>query len=107
MDGSDHTVRPGHDRWPRVRDREASLRRTMAEAPATNVTLDEIVALCKRRGFVFPASEIYGGIASTYDYGHYGVLLKRNVKDAWWQAMIGDRTDVLALDSASTTDPKR
>ena len=53
----------------------------MAEAPATNVTLDEIVALCKRRGFVFPASEIYGGIASTYDYGHYGVLLKRNVKD--------------------------
>jgi glycyl-tRNA synthetase len=70
------------------------------------VTMDKIVALCKRRGLIFPASEIYGGIANTYDYGHYGVLLKRNVIDAWWQAMIGDRTDIVALDSAIIQHPK-
>ena len=51
------------------------------------MTLDEVVALCKRRGFVFQSSEIYGGLASTYDYGHYGVLLKNNVKAEWWRAV--------------------
>ena len=70
------------------------------------VTMEKIVALCKRRGFIFPASEIYGGIANTYDYGHYGVLLKRNVIDAWWQAMIGDRNDIVALDSAIIQHPR-
>jgi glycyl-tRNA synthetase len=70
------------------------------------VTMDKIVSLCKRRGLIFAASEIYGGIANTYDYGHYGVLLKRNVIDAWWQAMIGDRTDIVALDSAIIQHPK-
>jgi glycyl-tRNA synthetase len=70
------------------------------------VTMDKIVALCKRRGLIFPASEIYGGIANTYDYGHYGVLLKRNVIDAWWQAMIGERDDIVALDSAIIQHPK-
>ena len=59
--------------------------------------MDEVVALCKRRGLIFPASEIYGGIANTYDYGHYGVLLKRNVTDAWWRAMIQERDDIVAL----------
>jgi glycyl-tRNA synthetase len=68
--------------------------------------MEKIVALCKRRGLIFPASEIYGGIANTYDYGHYGVLLKRNVIDAWWQAMIGDRTDIVALDSAIIQHPR-
>ncbi len=70
------------------------------------VTMDKIVALCKRRGFVFPASEIYGGIANTYDYGHYGVLLKRNVVDAWWDAMVFQRDDVVALDSAIIQHPR-
>ena len=64
------------------------------------VTMDKIVALCKRRGFIFPSSEIYGGLGSTYDYGHYGVLLKTNVKDAWWRAMLSERDDIVALDSA-------
>ena len=68
--------------------------------------MDEVVALCKRRGLIFPASEIYGGIANTYDYGHYGVLLKRNVKDAWWKAMIQERDDVVALDSAIIQHPR-
>jgi glycyl-tRNA synthetase len=78
----------------------------MAQAPPTEVTLDEIVALCKRRGFVFPASEIYGGIASTYDYGHYGVLLKRNVKDEWWHAMLDGPDRIVALDSAIIQNPR-
>ena len=74
--------------------------------PDDVVTMDKIVSLCKRRGLIFPASEIYGGIANTYDYGHYGVLLKRNVIDAWWQAMIGERDDIVALDSAIIQHPR-
>jgi len=69
-------------------------------------TMDEVVALCKRRGLIFPASEIYGGIANTYDYGHYGVLLKNNVINAWWKAMIQERDDVVALDSAIIQHPR-
>ena len=76
------------------------------QAPADAVTMDKLVALCKRRGFVFPASEIYGGIGSTYDYGHYGVLLKQNVRDAWWQSMLRERDDIVALDSAIIQNPK-
>ena len=67
---------------------------------------DEIVALCKRRGFIFPSSEIYGGLGSTYDYGHYGVLLKNNVKDEWWRAMLQERDDIVALDSAILQHPR-
>src|SRR3954464_8579149 len=70
------------------------------------VTMDKVVSLCKRRGLIFPASEIYGGIANTYDYGHYGVLLKRSVVDAWWQAMVGERDDIVALDSAIIQHPR-
>jgi len=68
--------------------------------------MDEIVALAKRRGFVFPSSEIYGGLGSTYDYGHYGVLLKNNVKNEWWKAMLTERDDIVALDSAILQHPK-
>ena len=70
------------------------------------VTMDKIVALCKRRGFVFPSSEIYGGLGSTYDYGHYGVLLKNNVKNAWWRAMLQEREDIVAIDSAILQHPR-
>src|SRR3712207_3931687 len=68
--------------------------------------MDKIVALCKRRGFIFPSSEIYGGIGSTYDYGHYGVLLKTNVKNAWWRAMLQEREDIVALVSAIIQHPR-
>ena len=78
----------------------------MRRMAADVVTMDKIVALCKRRGFIFPASEIYGGVGSTYDYGHYGVLLKSNVKDEWWQAMLGERDDIVALDSAIIQHPR-
>jgi glycyl-tRNA synthetase len=69
------------------------------------VTMDKIVSLSKRRGFVFPSSEIYGGLGSSYDYGHYGVLLKNNVKGQWWRAMLQERDDVVALDSAIIQHP--
>ena len=68
--------------------------------------MDEIVALSKRRGFVFQSSEIYGGLGSTYDYGHYGVLLRNNVKDEWWRSMLRDRDDIVALDSAILQHPR-
>jgi glycyl-tRNA synthetase len=70
------------------------------------VTMDKIVALCKRRGFVFPSSEIYGGVGSTYDFGHYGVLLKTNVKNEWWRAMLSERDDIVAIDSAILQHPR-
>jgi len=70
------------------------------------VTMDKIVALTKRRGFIFPTGEIYGGLGSTYDFAHYGVLLKTNVKNAWWQTMLQERDDIVALDSAILQHPK-
>jgi glycyl-tRNA synthetase len=70
------------------------------------VTMDKIVALSKRRGFIFPSSEIYGGLGSTYDYGHYGVLLKTNVKNEWWRSMLQERDDIVALDSAILQHPR-
>jgi glycyl-tRNA synthetase len=74
--------------------------------PDDVVTMDKIVALCKRRGFIFPSSEIYGGVGSTYDYGHYGVLLKNNVKARWWHSMLTERDDIVALDAAIIMHPR-
>src|SRR5262245_31961528 len=73
---------------------------------ATEVTMDKIVSLARRRGFVFPSSEIYGGLGSSYDYGHYGVLLKENVKARWLEAMVQERDDIVALDSAIILHPR-
>ena len=68
--------------------------------------MDRVVNLAKRRGLVFPSSEIYGGFRSTWDYGPLGVLLKRNVKDAWWRSMVQLRDDVVGLDAAILMAPK-
>jgi len=68
--------------------------------------MDRVVNLAKRRGLVFPSSEIYGGFRSTWDYGPLGVLLKRNVKDAWWRSMVQMRDDVVGLDSAILMTPR-
>lgn len=68
--------------------------------------MDRIVNLAKQRGFVFQSSEIYGGFRSTWDYGPLGVLLKRNVKDAWWRSMVQLRDDVVGLDSAILMAPQ-
>src|SRR5256714_8316936 len=75
------------------------------EPRADAVTMDKIVSLARRRGFVFPSSEIYGGLGSTYDYGHYGVLAKNNVKARWLEAMVQERDDIVALDSAVILNP--
>jgi glycyl-tRNA synthetase len=72
----------------------------------TDLTMDKIVSLARRRGFVFPSSEIYGGLGSSYDYGHYGVLLKENVKTRWLEAMVQERDDIVALDSAIILHPR-
>jgi glycyl-tRNA synthetase len=73
---------------------------------AKNDLMDRVVNLTKRRGLVFPSSEVYGGFRSTWDYGPLGVLLKRNVKDAWWRSMVQMRDDVVGLDSAILMSPQ-
>jgi glycyl-tRNA synthetase len=79
---------------------------TAEDAAAADPALfDKIVNLCKRRGFVFPSAEIYGGFRSTYDYGPIGVLMLRNVKDAWWRSMVQLRDDVVGLDAAILSPP--
>ena len=67
--------------------------------------LDDIVSLCKRRGFIFQSSEIYGGLASCYDYGPLGSELKRNVRQAWWKAVVQMREDVVGLDCSILMHP--
>jgi glycyl-tRNA synthetase len=75
-------------------------------SPTDAVTMEKIVSLARRRGFVFPSSEIYGGLGSAYDYGHYGVLLKENVKARWLEAMVRERDDIVALDSSIILHPR-
>jgi len=69
------------------------------------VDMDKIVSLCKRRGLIFPSSEIYGGLASCWDYGPMGVELKRNVRDAWWKSIVHERDDVVGLDTSIMMHP--
>jgi len=69
------------------------------------VTMDEIVSLCKRRGIIFPSSEIYNGFAGFYDYGPLGAELKKNVKDNWWKHFVTRREDVVGLDSSIIHNP--
>ncbi|MEW6009250.1 MAG: glycine--tRNA ligase [Candidatus Omnitrophota bacterium] len=71
-----------------------------------NELMDKVVSLCKRRGFIFQGSEIYGGLANTWDYGPYGVELKNNVKRAWWKAVVYNRDDILGMDAAILMHPK-
>jgi len=70
------------------------------------VDMEKLVSLAKRRGFVFPSSEIYGGLGSTWDYGPLGVLMKNNIKAAWWRAMVQERDDVVGLDAAILMHPR-
>jgi glycyl-tRNA synthetase len=77
----------------------------MAEKKQTGL-MDKIVALCKRRGFIFQSSEIYGGINGFWDYGPAGAELKRNIKDAWWNDVVRSRTDVVGIDGTIITHPR-
>ena len=78
----------------------------MSEPAPDRVDMEKIVSLCRRRGFVFPSSEIYGGLQSCWDYGPLGVELKRNVKEAWWQDVVMKRDDVVGLDTSILMHPK-
>ncbi len=77
----------------------------LAKRTLTGTSLDTLVSLAKRRGFVFPSSEIYGGLSSVWDYGPVGVELKRNVKDAWWKSMVRERDDVVGMDASILMHP--
>lgn len=70
------------------------------------VTMETIVALCKRRGFIYPSAEIYGGFANAFDYGPLGVEMKRNLRELWWSAMVRERDDVVGLEGALITNPR-
>ena len=68
--------------------------------------MDKLVSLCKRRGFIFPSSEVYGGINGFWDYGPLGVELKRNIKDAWWRDNVRMRDDMVGLDCSIIMNPR-
>ncbi len=70
------------------------------------VDMEKLVSLCRRRGFIFPSSEIYGGLSSCWDYGPLGVELKKNIKDAWWRAVVQQRDDMVGLDSSILMHPR-
>ena len=78
----------------------------MSAKTAANDTMDKLVSLCKRRGYVFPSSEIYGGLGSCWDYGPLGAELKRNLKSFWWEAMTNRRDDIEGLDAAILMHPQ-
>src|SRR6478672_1367510 len=69
-------------------------------------SMEKIVALAKRRGFIYPGSEIYGGLAGTYDYGPLGVVLKKNIENLWWRMFVEDREDMYGVDAAILMNPK-
>src|SRR6266436_1354801 len=74
-------------------------------APSDTQRMEKIVSLCKRRGFVFQSSEIYGGLNGAWDYGPLGVELKRNLKNYWWQVTVHERDDIVGMDGAILTHP--
>jgi glycyl-tRNA synthetase len=76
------------------------------DAKANAQRMEKIVSLCKRRGFIFQSSEIYGGLSGCWDYGPLGVELKRNVKNYWWRVMVHERDDVVGMDGAILTHPE-
>src|SRR4051812_42297493 len=72
----------------------------MSKKEEKNQRMEDIVSLCKRRGFVFQGSEIYGGLAGTWDYGPLGVALRNNIKNIWWKKFVTDRDDMYGVDAA-------
>jgi glycyl-tRNA synthetase len=77
-----------------------------ASAKSAADKMEKIVSLCKRRGFIYPACEIYGGLANAYSYGPYGVQLKKNIKDIWWKKFVEEREDIVGLDGPIILHPK-
>ena len=79
----------------------------MAKKEENNAELmNKVISLCKRRGFMFPGSEIYGGLANSFDYGPLGVELKNNIKNLWWKKFVQQRDDMVGIDAALIMNPK-
>ncbi len=78
----------------------------MTKPTPIKVDMEKLVSLCQRRGFIFPGSEIYGGLSSCWDYGPLGVELKRNIKQAWWRAVVQERDDIVGLDASILMHPQ-
>ncbi len=78
----------------------------MTENKPGKITMEKLVSLCQRRGFIFPSSDIYGGLSACWDYGPVGVELKRNIKEAWWRANVQERDDMVGLDTSILMNPK-
>src|SRR5687768_16684022 len=96
-------------RWPnrsRARRCTFNFRLLMSPAATADKTMEKLVSLAKRRGFVFQSSEIYGGLGSVWDYGPLGVELKKNIKERWWRSMVHERHDIEGLDAAILMHPK-
>ena len=79
---------------------------SVTEQVPAKVDMEKLVSLCQRRGFIFPSSEIYGGLSSCWDYGPLGVELKRNIKQAWWRAVVQERDDMVGLDASILMHPQ-
>jgi glycyl-tRNA synthetase len=84
---------------------EGEVTKEAEETTAKQPDMEEIVSLCKRRGIIFPSSEIYNGYAGFFDYGPVGAELKKNIKDAWWKTFVTQREDVVGLDSSIIHNP--
>ena len=72
----------------------------------TNISIEELANFCKRKGFVYPSADLYGGIAGFWDYGPLGSELKKNIKDAWWSFHVHSREDITGIDGSIITSPK-
>src|SRR5207247_1345632 len=110
-DRSRHRHGATHGRAPRPQATRARFVKTVlvappSENPPPQDVAEKLTSLAKRRGFVFPSSEIYGGAGATWDFGPLGVELKRNVKDSWWRAMVQLRDDIVGLDGAILMHPR-
>jgi glycyl-tRNA synthetase len=78
----------------------------MPDGTDRKVSMEKLVSLCQRRGFIFPSSDIYGGLSGCWDYGPVGVELKRNVKEAWWRSIVQERDDIIGIDTSILMNPK-
>ncbi len=78
----------------------------MTETAPSQVSMEKITSLCRRRGFIFQSSEIYGGLGSCWDYGPLGVEMKRNIKEAWWRANVRRRDDMVGIDTSILMHPR-
>ena len=80
--------------------------RTRVSSATSNVTMEAIISLCKRRGFIYQGSDVYGGLSGTWDYGPLGVALKRNIMNLWWRRFVDERDDMYGVDAAILMNQK-